>query len=756
MGDSLGENILIDKLKSKLILMIDAVSPHKKKLLFITILQIFTTFYFAWRIMNYTSLGFSLDDPWIHFVYARNFANHNQILYNIGQTEVGTTSILWTLVLGFSLKTGIDPIILSYVISTIFAMALSFLVYFYCLNLTGHETMSFIAGCLIAIEPNLCVAKVSGMEIIMFSFLALLSVYMFFKKRYFLCGLVMGLTILARPEGYIVAGIIIGTFLLKKKFIFKYKKETILKDLKTLFIMTAPVILLALPWVLFTISVSGNPLPNPFYAKGGGYTNSKFIFSFPRTYRVFYDFLVFIFPTFYLLGAFLLFKSKKLEALPLAITPIFLIWALNLTVGAYVRAFIVNRYWIPIVPFMVVLSFYAIVQILNSESLIINIRNRFIRKLSAPKVSFLLLGLSLGALTIFFLVKYDIIYITSPNRYKEIILGSIILLCIVLILFIVIKIKFDRFKDSKEKYNKHMAWIITICIIANSLFFSAVFAELNAADVRDINDMHVFLGKWVDKNAMENSTVALNDAGAIKYYGNREVLDIMGLNSHEMLLYKRLGELETFEYLKVMKPDILIIFPDWFPSMSKASVFSEVNRVEIEEYKVLGIYPSVESNQIMVVYDCNWNLSPENPITERNTTLLDSLDVGNYEQERAHNIKIRSETGKGIGVLNTTEGITIADGFRNFTESYDFTMKAIDNKNATLLCRHHSECSLSLDVIVNNVNIGVWNISSSQSLFIESDFIIPKHYLTGDDIQIELKPDAEFSLYNIWLYEGVA
>jgi hypothetical protein len=755
MGDSSAYNTSIDTLKNKLNSIIDFISPHKKKLLFITILQMITTIYFAFRITNLTSLGFPLDDPWIHAIYARNFANHNQIAYNVGQTEVGTTSILWTLVLGMFMKTGIDPIVLSYSISTIFAIALSFLVYFFCLKLTGHNTMSFIAGCLIAIEPNLCVAKVSGMEIIMFSFLALFSVYMFYKQKYLLCGFAMGLTILARPEGYIIAAIIMGTFLLQKKFIFMNKKESILKCVKSLFKLMVPVIILVLPWVFFTISVSGNPLPNPFYAKGGGYTNSKFIFSFPRTYRVFYDFLTFIYPTFYLLGAVIFFRNKKYDSLPLVITPVFMIWALNLTTGAYVRAFIVNRYWIPIVPFMVILGFYGVVQILNNESYEINVRKRFARKFSVPKVSIILLGLGLSALMIFFLVKYDIIHITSPTRYREIILGSIILFFIALVLFVLIKIKFGGLNYSNRKHNKYIAWVIILCILLNSLFFSVIYAELNAVDVRDINDMHVYLGKWVDKNVPENSTVALNDAGAIKYFGNREVLDIMGLNSNEMLLYKRLGEVETFEYLKVVKPDILIIFPDWFPSMSKASVLSEVNRIEIEEYKVLDIYPSVESNQIMVVYECNWNLSPANPITERNETQLDSLDVGNYEQERDHNIKIMGETAKGIGVLNTTQGSIITDGFRNFTGGIEFSMNAIPNKNATILFRYQSSIPISLNVIVNNLNVGIWNISSTRSLFMESKFNIPNHYVTDDDITIELKPDTDLSLSNVWLYEEV-
>src|SRR5574341_792578 len=51
-------------------------------------------------------IGFPLDDAWIHLTYARNFAEHGEWAYRLGQRSAGSTSPLWTVLLaiGFLLR----------------------------------------------------------------------------------------------------------------------------------------------------------------------------------------------------------------------------------------------------------------------------------------------------------------------------------------------------------------------------------------------------------------------------------------------------------------------------------------------------------------------------------------------------------------------------------------------------------------------------------------------------------------------------
>src|SRR5829696_6855511 len=51
-------------------------------------------------------IGFPLDDTWIHLTYARNFAQHGEWAFRLGEKSAASTSPLWTFLLsiGFLLR----------------------------------------------------------------------------------------------------------------------------------------------------------------------------------------------------------------------------------------------------------------------------------------------------------------------------------------------------------------------------------------------------------------------------------------------------------------------------------------------------------------------------------------------------------------------------------------------------------------------------------------------------------------------------
>ena len=67
---------------------------------------------------------FVTDDAYISFVYARNLAQHGQLVFNLGEKAVeGYTNFLWTLLLAALLKVGLVPEVTSRVLGTAFAVA---------------------------------------------------------------------------------------------------------------------------------------------------------------------------------------------------------------------------------------------------------------------------------------------------------------------------------------------------------------------------------------------------------------------------------------------------------------------------------------------------------------------------------------------------------------------------------------------------------------------------------------------------------
>jgi hypothetical protein len=126
-------------------------------------------------------------------------------------------------------------------------------------------------------------------------------------------------------------------------------------------------------------------------------------------------------------------------------------------------------------------------------------------------------------------------------------------------------------------------------------------AEAYAWGVQNINAMQVELGRWVAARTPSDTLVALNDVGALSYYGRRRVIDLVGLATPEILPYRRQGEAGLLRYLGRRCPEYLVVFPAWFPELTaRADLFRPVTEVTLAHNVVAGA-------ATMTVYETAWH-----------------------------------------------------------------------------------------------------------------------------------------------------
>src|SRR5947207_13920041 len=68
------------------------------------------------------------DDAYISFVYARNLAEHGQLVFNLGDRVEGYTNFLWTVLLAAFYDIGVVPEIASRILGTAFGIATLYVV----------------------------------------------------------------------------------------------------------------------------------------------------------------------------------------------------------------------------------------------------------------------------------------------------------------------------------------------------------------------------------------------------------------------------------------------------------------------------------------------------------------------------------------------------------------------------------------------------------------------------------------------------
>jgi hypothetical protein len=104
----------------------------------------------------------------------------------------------------------------------------------------------------------------------------------------------------------------------------------------------------------------------------------------------------------------------------------------------------------------------------------------------------------------------------------------------------------------------------------SALIVLAVFWVLGlrgfAMDVAVIESEMVAAAQWVAVNTEPGSIIGAHDIGALGYYADRELVDLAGLVSPEVIPFIR-DESRLGNYLDEEGADYLVTFPGWYPDL---------------------------------------------------------------------------------------------------------------------------------------------------------------------------------------------
>ncbi len=213
-------------------------------------------------------LGSPLDDAWIHFQFARNISQGNGFSFNPGDPQPGSTAPLWTIFLagvGLFTQGFMVPALL---LSASFFLLTIGLTYGFTFWLTQNKFAAFLAGLGVVLSGRLLWAGLAGMETTAFAALSLVAVWLYTKKGLRpLPTLLFALASQIRPEGHLLFGLAVVDSVWRLEIRDWSLKGVARSPISNLLISFLIYLLVSAPYALFSLSVTGKPLPNTFYAK---------------------------------------------------------------------------------------------------------------------------------------------------------------------------------------------------------------------------------------------------------------------------------------------------------------------------------------------------------------------------------------------------------------------------------------------------------------------------------------------------------
>jgi 4-amino-4-deoxy-L-arabinose transferase-like glycosyltransferase len=150
--------------------------------------------------------------------------------------------------------------------------------------------------------------------------------------------------------------------------------------------------------------------------------------------------------------------------------------------------------------------------------------------------------------------------------------------------------------------HKGLAVLICLLVLAGTAWRLPTMARLYAWNVDNINQMHVAIGRWVAQKTPPDAILALNDIGAIAYLSERQVVDLAGLITPDVIPILRGPDTTSnlAQFLAQRRVDYVIIFPNWFPGLAeRGDMLEEVHQVTLNRRTITG-------GKTMLVYRALW------------------------------------------------------------------------------------------------------------------------------------------------------
>lgn len=208
--------------------------------------------------------AFSIDDVGISWRYASHLADGHGLTWNLeGPPVEGYSNFLWVVLLavpgwlGFEIETSAKVIGLEFALATLILFTLILR------RLFWTSRFWWAPAAIVAVMPEWIAWSVSGLEIAMFGFFALLAIHAIIPgvagRTWRLSVTMAGLT-LTHPEGFVLGGVILAAYALLGGSGLKARWRMIGAPLAALVLTLSAL-------VGFRLLYFGYPLPNTVYAK---------------------------------------------------------------------------------------------------------------------------------------------------------------------------------------------------------------------------------------------------------------------------------------------------------------------------------------------------------------------------------------------------------------------------------------------------------------------------------------------------------
>lgn len=291
--------------------------------------------------------------------------------------------------------------------------------------------------------------------------------------------------------------------------------------------------------------------------------------------------------------------------------------------------------------------------------------------------------------------------------------------------------------------------------------------KLYAQGAMDTNTQVVAIGKYIHKR-LPNASIMFHDAGAIAYYGDGRVYDMLGLVTNHQTAIANNGAGARFEFLESLpvdaRPTHFAYYPGW---LGTADFYGEallhtMLRPGIEPRRLVG-----EGDMQILVASWDHVRTGERPLNDHTGwSVVDRIDIADLASERAHGWNGRlgrrafgDPTARWSLVHRETQNGLVIDGGRTIRGGGErFTVHVDPAKPSRLVIRTGGQRSypwheaitapVELKLFVRGKQLGHLTVAPPSGAFSELTFDLPPQALKGGVAELRVEAKGIYRVFH--------
>lgn len=320
-------------------------------------------------------------------------------------------------------------------------------------------------------------------------------------------------------------------------------------------------------------------------------------------------------------------------------------------------------------------------------------------------------------------------------------------------------------------------WLIATLILVPALATTVTFARDYAVNVRVVRDQQVPMARWTAANLPAGARVGVHDVGLMGYFSGLSLYDVVGLTTPGPAESWRQGPGAIFEHMaqSAYRPDYFAIYPDvqGLRYLVDAGVFGQT----LAEFAIeLPPHNVAAATGLQLVSRADWSGVPDAEMPAQADTLraidgltpVDSVDVADLDDEAAHDYTWW-QTEQPAGFVTEVYrleyqacGADVAcaatDGGRVLTGGEGFMLATRPGEDLLLVTRMHGTASVPLEVEVNGQRQAARVQPAVPGRWVEMVTWVPGEQV-GSETRVRIKVESHaaggvYRPYYHWAYQG--